>query len=55
MNSETTSIGGTKMRQKLQKLLNMAAAYKSLLYVECIKYDKHDKRWAGEKRIRTIL
>ena len=55
-NSETTtSTTGTKMRQKLGKLLNMAAAYESLLYVECVKYDQRDKRRAGEKRIRIIL
>ena len=44
VNSETISTGGTKMRQKLQKLLYMAAAYESLLYVECVKYDKRDKQ-----------
>ena len=52
---KTETLTGTKMREKLKKLVNMASAYESLLYVECVKYDKRDKRRAGEKSIRIIL
>ena len=53
--TKTDTIVGTKMGEKLKKLLNMASAYESLLYVECVKYDKRDKRRAGERSIRIIL
>ena len=55
--NEENSKEGPGYRRKLQRLLNikMVDAYESLLYVECVKYNKDDKRRAGERRIRIIL
>lgn len=33
----------------------MMKLYESLLYVECTKYDKNDKRRSGEQRVRIIV
>jgi hypothetical protein len=57
---------GKGVRQKLMKLdsafeeksgieLAMANQFESVLLLECTKYDKNDKRRAGEKRVRIIL
>ncbi|GAX13919.1 hypothetical protein FisN_5Lh180 [Fistulifera solaris] len=39
----------------LTKRLKIADPYESLLYVECMKYDKNDRRRSGEKRVRIIV
>ncbi|GAX16808.1 hypothetical protein FisN_5Hh180 [Fistulifera solaris] len=39
----------------LTKRLKFADPYESLLYVECMKYDKNDRRRSGEKRVRIIV
>jgi pentatricopeptide repeat protein len=39
----------------LTKKLKFADPYESLLYVECMKYDKNDRRRFGEKRVRIIV
>lgn len=39
----------------LTKRIKLADPYESLLYVECMKYDKNDRRRSGEKRVRIIV
>ena len=39
----------------LRQKLNLIDVYESLLYVECTKYDRNDKRRAGERRVRIIV
>ena len=39
----------------ITKKIKFADPYESLLYVECMKYDKNDRRRLGEKRVRIIV
>ena len=45
-------------RRSMPKLLpkiNMVDQYENLLYVECTKYDKYNKRMSKDKRVRIIV
>lgn len=39
----------------VEKRIPFFAPYESLLSVECMKYDKNDKRRSGERRVRIIV
>jgi pentatricopeptide repeat protein len=49
----TLEAGG--FRSSLERRLKLIDPYESLLYIECTKYDRNDRRRAGEKRVRIIL
>jgi pentatricopeptide repeat protein len=42
-------------RSSLEQKLKLIDPYESLLFVECTKYDRNDRRRAGDKRVRIIL
>jgi len=46
---------GEASRSSFAESFKLFAPYESLLYVECTKYDRNDRRRAGEKRVRIIL
>lgn len=42
-------------RSSLERKFKLIDPYESLLYIECTKYDRNDRRRAGEKLVRIIL
>lgn len=42
-------------RSNLARKLKLIDPYESLLFVECTKYDRNDRRRTGEKRVRIIV
>lgn len=47
------STGG--FRSSLEQKLKLVDPYESLLFIECTKYDRNDRRRAGDQRVRIIL
>jgi len=46
---------GGSLRSRLARKLKLIDPYESILYVECTKYDRNDRRRTGEKRVRIIV
>lgn len=46
---------GGGFRSNLAHKLKLIDPYESLLFVECTKYDRNDRRRSGEKRVRIIV
>jgi hypothetical protein len=55
---------GKRLRQSLvqenraasfARKLTLLDPYESLLFVECTKYDRNDRRREGERRVRIIV
>ena len=53
--ANTSDGEGNKRSRLFSRRLRLVDPYESLLYVECTKYDRNDRRRAGEARVRIIV